>query len=33
MFCNARPEPAEIAKLEAEEAQRRAMRREIRYSP
>ena len=28
--CNAKPEPAEIARLDAEDAQRRATRREIR---
>jgi hypothetical protein len=31
-FCNARPEPADVAKLEADEAARRATRKEIRYS-
>jgi hypothetical protein len=31
MFCNARPEAA-IAKLEMEEGQGRAMRREIRWT-
>lgn len=30
MMCNARPDAAAIAKLEAEEAQRRAIRVEIR---
>lgn len=32
MTCNARPDAAEIAKLTAEEAQRAAMRIEIRFS-
>ena len=30
--CNARPEPADVAKLEADEAARKAMRMEIRFS-
>lgn len=32
MWCDARPEPAEVGKLETEEAQRRATRMEIRYA-
>jgi hypothetical protein len=32
MLCDAQPSPAEVAKLDAQEAQRRAMRTEIRYS-
>jgi hypothetical protein len=32
MMCNARPEPADVAKLEADEAARQATRKEIRYS-
>jgi hypothetical protein len=30
MACNAEPEPRDILRLEAEEAQRKAMRRDIR---
>ena len=30
--CNARPSPADVAKLDAEDALRAAMRIEIRYS-
>ena len=32
MTCNARPDPADVVKLEAEDAQRQAMRIDIRYS-
>lgn len=32
MTCNARPEPADVVKLEADEAARQATRKEIRYS-
>jgi hypothetical protein len=32
MFSTARPEPAAIAKLETEEAQRRAMRIDVRWT-
>jgi hypothetical protein len=31
MACNAEPEPRDILKLEAEEGQRKAMRKEIRF--
>jgi hypothetical protein len=31
-LCNARPEPADVAKLEADEAAREATRKEIRFS-
>jgi hypothetical protein len=32
-LCNARPEPADVERLEVDEAARKAMRTEIRYSP
>jgi hypothetical protein len=31
-LCNARPEPADVERLEVDEAARQATRREIRYS-
>jgi hypothetical protein len=32
LWCNAKPEPAEVAKLDADEAQRRATRIEVRWT-